>query len=250
MWRRVREMAHRAGLEVSRYPPRDPNPLSLEHKLRLLLSRHPVACVIDVGAHHGEFAARLRHDAHYGGLIWSFEPASTSFRVLSEKFATDSNWAGYQYAIGSGSDDVELTLYPDGVGNSLHGTSSLGESLGMREAGREIVQQRRLDDIPIPPGPVLIKADTQGHDLEVLRGADRLLSRARAVLVEAPIRNIYTDTPKLPDLMSALSDRFELCGLYPVLTDPDGIRVLEFDALFVARGASLVEGAARPGFTR
>ncbi len=102
---------------------------------------------------------------------------------------------------------------------------------GQRE---ELVPTIRLDELDLPPGNILLKSDTQGHDLQVIDGAEGLLDRVAAILVETAVRPIYEGSPLLPELLAVMSGRgYELAGLFPVLGDSDGLRQIEFDALFL-----------------
>ena len=69
-----RELVRRRGFDLVRYPSVE----SLDDHLATLLRRLRIECVVDVGAHHGEFGLSLRRQG-YSGRIVSFEPASESF---------------------------------------------------------------------------------------------------------------------------------------------------------------------------
>jgi len=73
----LRAVLNGCGLDVIRYQ----SPNTIEGHLHRLLPSLNVNCVIDVGAHHGEFA-RLVRQVGYRGRIVSFEPVSTNFAVL------------------------------------------------------------------------------------------------------------------------------------------------------------------------
>src|SRR6185312_9362363 len=82
------------GYHVGSFPPVD----SLAYHLKLLLSRLEIDCVIDVGAHDGEFARFLR-DLGYQGEIVSFEPVKATFERLCAAFAGDPHWRGLNVAL-------------------------------------------------------------------------------------------------------------------------------------------------------
>ena len=83
----------------------------------------------------------------------------------------------------------------------------------------------------------MLKVDTQGHDLAVLRGCGDRLRAFRVVVLEASNRAIYEDIPQLMDYLSFMqSHGFELTGTFPIRRD--GQHVIEFDCTFVRLDAT------------
>jgi len=63
----------------------------------------------------------------------------------------------------------------------------------------------------------VLKSDTQGYDLEVLRGAEGLLARRAVDLIfmEINMNRAYKDLPRLDEICTHLFDRgFELVSFY------------------------------------
>jgi FkbM family methyltransferase len=236
-WRRVRRLARRAGLDIRRYPPRHLSENTLAWQIQRIIQRSDVYAVVDVGAHHGEFATMMRSQIGWRGPILSFEPSSASFRELTTNMSADAAWSGHRVALGAAAGAGILNVFESTNLNSLHRQSDLGaEQLDMDVNELEAIEIVRLDDIDLPSGPILLKIDTQGHDLEVLQGAAAALERTTAIVVEVRNRSIYHGAPLLTQMIDELSAReFELASLHPLLMDADGLRVIEFDAVFLAR---------------
>src|SRR5690349_12763044 len=81
---------HGMGYQLQRYP----GLYSYDRHLRMLLTTLAINCVIDVGAHEGEFYRAVRN-AGYTGRIVSFEPFPPSFARLQARAARDPDWRGY-----------------------------------------------------------------------------------------------------------------------------------------------------------
>ncbi len=94
---KLRYLLRRRGLDVSPFRPH--GSLNGYLCLKLFPTLH-INCVLDVGAHHGEYAEELRLNG-YKGRIVSFEPVRESFRILREKCSRDERWDAYNYALGS-----------------------------------------------------------------------------------------------------------------------------------------------------
>jgi FkbM family methyltransferase len=88
--------------------------------------------------------------------------------------------------------------------------------------------------------PDLLKIDTQGYELEVLKGAEASLSRIRVVLAEINLLDLHENVPLLHELVSWLAERnfvaYDICGfgrrpLDNALWQADFIFVKKDDAL-------------------
>ncbi len=111
-----------------------------------------------------------------------------------------------------------------------------------RVVRRERVPVQRLDRfigdcLGGAPSPSLyLKLDTQGYDLEVLRGAEGCLHRIVALQSEVSVKPIYEGQPSLTEALARLGTLgFEVGGLYPVTRDHAG-RVVEFDCVALRTG--------------
>ena len=84
----------------------------------------------------------------------------------------------------------------------------------------------------------LIKIDTQGYELKVLKGADKIISPtfARAVYVEVLFVELYEAQPYFLDIYKVLSERgFRLVGFYNIFRSVQSPHFLLWcDALFVS----------------
>lgn len=88
----------------------------------------------------------------------------------------------------------------------------------------------------------LLKIDTQGYDLEVLRGAEQMLlqSLIKSALVEITFIEIYQGAPRFDEVISFLLNRnFRPISLYDVVFRRDAIAWA--DGLFVHRSTHLHE---------
>jgi FkbM family methyltransferase len=248
----VKRAARVAGISLERYPPLNTTP----HHLKYLLRQLDITCVLDVGAHRGEYVRLLRDHAGFGGHIASFEPASDSYAELVAACAHDPRWRGYQYALGRDNGFAELNLFGMTELNSLLVPSRYGievfPTLG-RPTATQKVEVCRLDDVfeevtrQVASPRVLLKIDTQGSDLRVLEGAAGVLDRVHALQVEVPLKPIYDGMAPLPELLGRLGELgYELTGVFPLARDPDHLRILELDCVLyrpAATGGRPLDGA-------
>ena len=232
----IQKAARVVGLHIGRYPPVD----SLAYHLKTVLRELEIDCVLDVGAHEGEFAAFLR-DLGYGGRIISFEPVRTSFATLSRERAADPRWHGENVALGAEEGVMEMNIYGGSVFNSFlkpveNANGRFGDSTRVVRVDK--VPMRRLETVvdgilaAQPATKLFLKMDTQGFDLQVLRGGGRRLDAIRGLQTELAARATYAGMPTLPEALGEL-DRlgFELTGMFPVAREMDHLRVIELDCV-------------------
>lgn len=209
---------------------RRPAPSPVELHLRALLERIEIDCVVDVGAHVGDYG-RLLRSLGYQGRIVSFEPVEANARVLRER--ADERWLVVQKAVGSESGQQTIRLTGGSQQHSFLAPSGYGTRLKPRlfePAGEATVEVVRLDEVfeeLVGPGrSVLLKVDTQGWDFEVLKGAEVSLERVVALQIELALRHTYEGQPDYLALLAWLRERsFEPTGIFPFFFDKEGFVV-------------------------
>lgn len=193
--------------------------------------------VLDVGANVGQFAREIR-DAGHSGEIHSFEPSSDSFTALQAVSKGDPAWFVHKCALGAAPGQATMHRFPGSDWNSLHERAAdrRGSRFdGVREWAAEVVEVRTLPSVaPRVAGPWLLKTDTQGHDLEVVRGGLADLPQVSAVLMELSAIPLYKAQPPLHEAIEFLDGLgFTPMGFFPVSRRSDHLAVIEFDGLFV-----------------
>jgi FkbM family methyltransferase len=182
---------------------------------RIFGARHPKV-MIDVGANEGQTAKRLSA-AFPSASVHSFEPSPATYRILAENCKHDANIKTWNHAVGSACGSLEFheNSYSD-MSSALRKTDlAWGE-----EVSSISVPVRTLDSFAEEQGIAYIdvlKSDTQGFDLEVFRGAERLLDENRIGLIffEITFMNLYVNLPEPGELFRYLeSKNFRLAGIY------------------------------------
>ena len=68
-----------------------------------------VTCVLDVGAHHGEYGEMLRGIGYQGHIV-SFEPVPESVSVLRRRAAHDPKWRVHSFALGEENANLPINV--------------------------------------------------------------------------------------------------------------------------------------------
>jgi FkbM family methyltransferase len=237
----IRRVLHPIGLDIVRAD----GPNTIEGHLRRLLPALGVSCVLDVGAHHGEYARLLRH-VGYCGRIVSFEPVRTNFAVLQQRCRRDPDWKGVPIALGPAPavqriNVLAATELSSFLTPNAHAAVWFGR--GSQVVRTEEVSVQRLDDVletcttGLAAPRLFLKLDTQGYDSAVLSGAPRTLAAVVGLQIELAVRPLYQEVLLFPDNLRPLLDLgFDLTGLFSVAREPDGIAQIEFDCVLRRRG--------------
>ncbi len=170
------------------------------------------ATIFDVGANVGETAIGLATQFPTSTII-AFEPVLATFELLRNNTKGLKNVHVHPVALGSVTEQAEMHLYPGTVNNTLVAPDAPGSELC-----KELVQVQRLDHFCLKEKIQAIdflKIDTEGFDLEVIRGADQILREKRIKLVLAELGFSSSNRKHVPfhQFHALLNDYgFELFG--------------------------------------
>jgi FkbM family methyltransferase len=255
LWPRLKSAAWRQlkarGLHLHREPQAGAdlrNPTSVEVAasralLRELLTRLEIDCVLDVGGHEGGYGQLLR-SIGYEGLIVSFEPAKEPFAVLEGRSREDGNWRAHRTALGERAERLPLHLTSERNFSSFLPPSASARRWfpgGVDVEREEAVEVVPLDDVleqaiaPARPRRLFLKVDTQGFDLQVLRGAARSLPLILGLQIELSVSPLYEGQPPLEEALAETRQMgFEPVHMMSVARDPE-LGIIELDCLMRRR---------------
>jgi FkbM family methyltransferase len=172
-------------------------------KLRGTVLGRDIKTVLDVGAAIGYYS--IMYAAWPSAKVYAIEPSTINYADLTPNIAPFKNIVPIKVAALDRAGGVEIALpkpttkeyrhSPENPGQiSIHGDSSLF---------REVVPAKPLDDMFETAD--YIKTDTEGADLLVLKGAERLLREARPVLqIEMMVHNFRLGKYDMEELVDYL----------------------------------------------
>ena len=86
----------------------------------------------------------------------------------------------------------------------------------------------------------MIKLDTQGYELEVLKGGENTFKNAKAVLMEVSLLDIYKDSPLVSDVVAYMAERnFFLYDICSLMRRPLDGALYQSDFLFIKKDSEL-----------
>jgi FkbM family methyltransferase len=208
----------------------------LATRLRQLFIHHRIETVIDVGANEGQYHDFLRDRVGFDGRIESFEPTPALVERLLEKARGDRDWKIHPVALGSSEDTLQFNLMQKTVLNSFRTPASGSSIFGNVMVGTTAVPVRMLDSVFGNHNGLertYLKLDTQGFDLEVLKGAPRVVSRIPALQIEVSMMPLYEKVPNYREAIDAFAAHgFAVADMFLVLANEREV-AMEFDCIMV-----------------
>jgi len=169
----------------------------------------------DVGANSGQTTEKLI-SMFPKGEVYAFEPGP-AYPELVSNYKTNPQVTIEKQGLGS-KREIKNFFY-----NSLTDMSSflpLGED-GWGEVIKEVALEINTVDNYCTGKNItsidILKSDTQGFDLEVLKGANNMLDYTRFVILEINFTNVYKGLPSFSEIFQYLSDKgFKLVKFYDI----------------------------------
>ncbi len=196
--------------------------------------------VFDIGASNGSWTRECRRyfaDARYV-LADPLESNRAALEELARNEASIQVWRGV-----AGSEVGRIELFDHGDQSSVLASRDFP---GVRRTV-DMTTVDKLFEAQGCPAPVLLKADVQGYELEVLKGASRCLESTEMLILELSFRQIYADSPLADEIIAYVGARgfriYEICSYLQRTSDRD---LVQSDFVFVHEKSALF---SRQGWT-
>jgi len=194
-------------------------------EIRLLL-QHLAAgdTAVDVGAHKGAYTYWMRHAVGAAGRVYAFEPQPFLAERLSALVAASGYGNVVVENLGLSSASGTLTLNVPGHGPSPGASFEAGSAEGQSYPVRVTTLDEYFDGLAVR-SVRLLKCDAEGHELEVFRGGQRLLTEMRPCLLFECERR-HRSSGRVDDVFQWLQE----LGYRGYFIDRNGARdIREFD---------------------
>ena len=187
--------------------------------------------ILDIGAHKGLWAKRAA-EIFPGVPIHMVEAQAALEPELKA--------AGFPYTLSllgpEAKEGVAFHVDPDWP----TGGSVMEEVTGFSRQTSSMTM-RRLDDLATGlKGPLLLKLDVQGFELEVLAGASETLKQTEAILAEVALLEYNKGAPLMAEVISYLAERgfvpFDICDFMRRWEDG---ALFQCDMIFVRKDSQL-----------
>lgn len=202
--------------------------------------------VYDIGASNGSWTwtvAKVLENATFHLFEPQFESDPAYAKTIANVKRYTSNVTLHPIALGAGNGKGRLNLFDASAAASMLDPTPVSrlKQLFNFKSGKSSrsVPVHRLDDYARSRGleqPDIIKMDVQGFELEVLKGANRILGNAKLIMAECWLARSYGPrTPLLADIVAYLEPKgFWLIDLGDVFYEARH-RMVAIDAVFMEK---------------
>jgi FkbM family methyltransferase len=228
----IGNLIRKMGYQISRMP----NKLGSGEKYFL---KDKISVTFDIGANVGDFAFDLRK-LGYKGKIYSFEPLSKAYKVLTERASKDIfGWKTFNLALGETDTIREINVSYNSESSSLMGMLPYHSEIApeSKYVDKEIISVKSLNSIL--PGlcsgndKTWLKIDAQGYEMNILEGADKVLKYIDYLQLEMSFVPLYENQILFDELHDYLIRKgFERISIQPVFMDFNTGQILQVDGIY------------------
>jgi FkbM family methyltransferase len=151
---------------------------------RVWFPRLTIATIFDVGANVGQSTLRFR-ESFPEAAIFAFEPAEAAYGTLLRTIESLPRVQAFRLALGREASRAHMRAKGSSPTNRIVEAPSLLERSGLAPvaivAGDAFAAEHGIDRIGF------LKIDTEGHDLDVLVGFQRMLSEMRIDVLQTEV---------------------------------------------------------------
>jgi len=159
--------------------------------------------VIDIGAAYGTPPLYKAFPKAKHLLV---EPLTEYASALQNITATLTDAAYIIAAAGESPGEIILNVHPDLVGSSIYKEEEDSNVNGVERIVPLITLDNYCQDQQAQ-GPYLIKIDTQGAEIEVLKGANQILEDTSFIILEVSLFEFFKGGPQLYDCITYMKSK-------------------------------------------
>lgn len=192
--------------------------------------------VLDIGAYEGLWTLDLL-EVFPTARVFMVEAQESKRKILNAISKSHPN-VDYEISLLSSGDGLEKLFFENETGSQVIEVSQSGDHC------YTIISQRldTLLDKKNIPFPDFLKLDVQGHELAVLKGADKSLRNAEICLLEVSLLDFGNNSPLLTEVVSFMDERgFQAYDISQLMRRPYDKALFQMDMFFIKKDSKIIE---------
>jgi FkbM family methyltransferase len=194
--------------------------------------------VFDIGVYNG---TPELYRAFSDRKLVLFDPLPETPQKLQARYRNRYEFDFHAVALGSADSTLELKIV--GGRSSLLEPIKLDKNYVENHSGNISVPVRRLDDVIAERNyakPYGMKIDTEGFEMQVLKGAPKTLANTEFIIAEVSVRQRFKESYTFSEIVAFLAKR----GLefFAVLNDQPMVQQRFYDCLFIRKTHPIMTG--------
>jgi len=192
--------------------------------------------VLDIGSNKGQFILLIKK-LYKNKIFYSFEPIREILEKQKKFFKDKRNLFFYNIGIGKKYEKKKFYITNRKDSSSfLKVERKIKGNEDYRVEEERIITIKSLDKIMSEKkllGPILMKIDVQGFELEVLKGSSSTLKKTKYIIIEVSNDEIYFKQPLSNEIIKYLnSNNFEIIKKSSITTNIPKSNFSQIDILF------------------
>ena len=168
--------------------------------LKVFQLENPIDCVYDIGAFKGEWSEFYKNTSLRNSEFILFEANKAHSNILKKK-----NFRFFNEILSDKKKEVEFFNNNNSTGDSYYKENTfLHEKLKSTR-----LKTSTLDDVVYTNklrNPHLIKIDTQGSEIDILKGSQNTIKNCKLIFLECPISNFNQNNLNIQDYINYMND--------------------------------------------
>jgi len=189
-----------------------------QKRISKFLQNRSIKTIIDIGAHKGEFAQNALQIKSVNKII-AFEPQKKIFKLLKEKFSNNDKVFLNNFALSEKEEKKIMKI------NKMTATSTLNHEINddslyfkfknfLLYQRKSIIAEEEIETTTFDAffhGKIfdentLLKIDTEGYEIHVLKGSEQKIKEVKYILIENQFSNMYKNV-NFKDCHNFLTDK-------------------------------------------
>lgn len=217
MKRTIRTFLRKFGFDIIKFRKNEMGIYPFYDMAKFVKSDNPM--LFDIGANVGQTIKDFK-EVFKKSTIHAFEPSSDTFEILKKNTSNYKNIHLWNFGLGATNGDLILNEFNLSNTNSFLEINNTNPKNLKKQTQVKVTTVDKFSEEQKIQAIDVLKIDTEGFELEVFKGAEKLFNAGKIGLLffEVSFVDSHNNMPSLSELWNfAIKKNFELVSIYPAV---------------------------------